>query len=61
MWLLFLGLVFFFLACWERLAPNDSGPLVAEGSNVVPSSPSSIFPYVFLRIKLKVENLVIVL
>ena len=52
------SLVFIFLACWERLAPNDSGLLVAEGSNVVPISPSSILPYIFITIKLKVEKLV---
>lgn len=58
LWLVFLGLL---LACWERLAPNDSGPSVVEGSNVVPSFPSSIFLYMFVRIKLKVEKLVIFL
>lgn len=52
------SLVFIFLACWERLAPNDSGLLVAEGSNLVPISPSSILPYIFITIKLKVEKLV---
>lgn len=59
LWLVFLGLLF--LACWERLATNDSGTLVAEGSNVLPSSPSSTFPYMFIRIKLKVEKLEIFL